>query len=66
MPKSGQAFLQMDTIDAAKNFVESHRDNPPHIGSQNHHSRQTVYVQYSNHQELNVEENTQLQQVSTF
>jgi len=62
MPKSGQAFLQMDTIEAAKNFVESHRDNPPHIGSQNNHSRQTIYVQYSNHQELNVEENTQLQQ----
>lgn len=62
MPKSGQAFLQMDTIEAAKNFVESHRDNPPHIGSQNNHSRQTIYVQYSKHQELKVEENTQLQQ----
>ena len=58
MRKSGQAFLEMDTLEDAIKFVDQYREDPPNIG------RHTVYIQYSKHQELsNVDNNHQQQQL---
>lgn len=58
MRKSGQAFLEMETLEDAIKFVDQYREDPTNIG------RHTVYVQYSKHQELsNVDNNHQQQQL---
>lgn len=58
MRKSGQAFLEMETLEDAIKFVDQYREDPPNIG------RHTVYIQYSKHQELsNVDNNHQQQQL---
>jgi polypyrimidine tract-binding protein 1 len=58
MRKSGQAFLEMDTLEIAMKFVDTYRDDPPNIG------RHTIYIQYSKHKELsNVDNNQQQQQL---
>lgn len=56
MRKSGQAFLEMDTVEIAERFVNKYRDEPPQIG------RHTVYVQYSKHKELQNVDNNHAQQ----
>jgi len=58
MRKSGQAFLQMETLDQGKKFVEEHKDKPLDIGT---HS---VYIQFSKHQELtDIDDNPHQQQI---
>jgi hypothetical protein len=58
MRKTGQAFLQMDSLDAGSKFVEAYREKPMDIGTH------CVYVQYSKHQELkNIDDNPHQQMI---
>lgn len=58
MRKTGQAFLQMDSLESGSRFVDEHREKPMDIGT---HS---VYVQFSKHQELkNIDDNPHQQQI---
>jgi len=53
-----QAFLEMENEDIAQQMVDANETNPPTI------RQRTVYIQFSNHQELKTDNSSPKQQVS--